>query len=271
MSSNKQSLPFFICAQQRSGTTVLHKTLGQTPLFTDFGEVFHTHRANGNINFFNFKEHQIGENPKLVYPSRDHQMLLIEKYLANVAQHSSTKYHILDVKYNSWHHFNPVWQNICERPLFLKYIMDSGMPILHLIRKNTFEQYISSKVAIARNKFHYNKEEQPDRVIIQVDPKSCKKAMDISKQNTIQFDKWFAGYRFVKNFYYEDLIDNNQFSDSLIKVLEDLLKERFEKKIEVALRKATKGTPKDFIENVGEIESYFQGTEYEDMINSALS
>ncbi|MCA9217231.1 MAG: hypothetical protein KDB27_29380 [Planctomycetales bacterium] len=269
--SKQASIPIIICAQQRSGTTVLHSNLGQSPYATNYGEVFLDQPEINPYNFFTFKIDQVKQNPELCFPTRPHQREICEKYLEFLSSSCETPFHVLDVKYNSWHHFNPVWYGLFNYPFLMEIVRSRHVPIIHVIRKDVFQQRVSIAFAEATQDWHFpsNVESKPKDVSIRLDPAHCQREMELSQRRTAMFREWFAGHDRYLELNYEEMFENGEFAPSTLSSINELMRMDMKIPQKPALKKGIKSVSK-VISNRGELLNHFKGTCFESMVCDSL-
>ena len=201
--------PLFVFATQRSGTNFLRYCLSSDERIADLNEVF-----GFNVRpalFWRHRQKVMEEHPEMIFPSDDNMSNLLESFIQKFAAPLDAKYALIDVKYNSVHNLNPVWQSISEVPFLLKQIKKHQFPVIHLIRRNVLETYVSNVRAARTGQY-----------IAQVgeDVKSAKVRLDSSilidelsrRLSEIQvFENWLSGLG-LKNLYsldYEEILSLN--------------------------------------------------------------
>jgi len=271
MKVSDSSSPIFFCAQQRSGTTVLQRTIRQSPLVDNYGEVFH-HQLTKEYSFFEFKDELLKEQPELWLPSPENQEVVFETYIKHLENLTSKRYFVVDVKYNSWHHFNTFWQHIVEEPFLLKMMMARKYKIIHIVRKNVFNQYVSSKFAQLHQKYHYNEREASkvkEKEKIRINVRDCQKRMAFSVSQSALFHRWLKKYPFYLRIFYEDMFVDGQFSEDVLASINQLIGENLEFPLQPALKKI----PRDLntlIINKAQVKKCFSDTRFEKFVEEAF-
>lgn len=136
--------PVFLIAQQRSGTNLLRQSLATTPWFIDRDEIFHNRPDMGT--YWTHRALMIAKDPLLSIPYKQHQNKLFNSYLEKFAN-SPDEFSLIDVKYNSLHNLNCLWQNPSVRPHLFTFLSENQIPVIHLIRQDVLASYVSSLVA----------------------------------------------------------------------------------------------------------------------------
>jgi LPS sulfotransferase NodH len=262
----ENSTPLIICANQRSGTTVLQKTLCKNNDFKNFGEVCHHLRTNDKVSFFNFRQKLILDNIDYSIPSNDIQSSICELYFKFLRSKTKAKFFIVDFKYNSWHHLNTIWNSPSQEPFLMKYILSKGFPIIHIIRRNKFAQFVSIKYATKLNKFHFYNEynSNKENVKIDIDYKECINFIERSINDSILFQRWLNDYNRVLTFYYEEMFnDIGEYNDIFVEKLSKTLKvSKTVIETKPGLRKSILN-PRDIFYDYYEVYKMFEGSPYE--------
>lgn len=267
-------LPIILLAYQRSGTTVLQRTMGTSPLVHNYGEVFLGPKPAQKVkeyyddwnlyaatNFFNFKEKAVAEDPALLLPSPENQEMLFNLFFDRLAENTAKKYFIVDIKYHSWHHLNIFFQEIFHPPFLLRMLQKKPVKFIHLVRKNVFEQYVSWVYSKATKKWHYRKQEALRKQTITIDVRDCEERMQLSLDSTRMFDKWLSGAPCL-TLYYEDLFVDGRFSPEVLTRIERHIGEKLDLPDAPVLKKVISNVW-DIIENREEVLHYFEGTPFE--------
>jgi len=261
------SEPIIICAQQRSGTTLVVKALGETGKCTVYGEVFDPYyfHSKDKSAFFDFKRDLLKEDLNLFFPSPKNQKTIFDKYFHSLKKNATKPYHVVDIKYDSWHHFNPVWHCSEQPPILLNWIMALNIPVIHIIRKNLLYQYISSIVAEKTGKYHFKNNEKGLEYYqrIKINPNHCKFMMHRVKRNIKKHQGWFHKYPYYYQIAYEDLTHNGVFTNKLNNIVSTITKNEIIKLSDPPLKKGIKD-PFEYIENKEQLfrvlkESVFAG------------
>ncbi|MCA9215175.1 MAG: hypothetical protein KDB27_19035 [Planctomycetales bacterium] len=263
--------PIVICAQQRSGTTVLQENLGQSPLVTNFSEVFHDREEISPVNYLLYRIELFRKHPELSFPTPENQQTLFERYLDYLDKRCSTPFYVMDIKYNSWHHFDPLWHGLFARPALIGIIRSLGSPIIHVIRRNVFQQHVSTRFAEQTQTWHYQSKDdkQPEEIAIRLDPAQCQYGMEMSQRRTKQFRAWFHGHDKYTELVYEDMFEDGAFAESALNQINGLVGVDLQIPAQPRLKKVLKSVSK-VIENQDEILRHFEGTPFEHMVFSSL-
>jgi len=201
-----------ICAGQRSGTTALHHVFRKNGLFCP-GEIFHPTRRE-NDSFFEFLEvenisaEQQIQNPETVW----------ESYLEYLGKFADDRNIILDIKYNSWHHFNGAWQQPLNPPRLLKLLPPSCW-IIHIVRDDVFAQVMSGVIAQQRGKFHSRDETDLTDLEFSVNPKNFQSRVRLINQTKQCYLDWLQQRKNTVLLHYEGMFSDNKLTENAQKII----------------------------------------------------
>ena len=94
-------------------------------------------------NYFNFLERHTGGDIKPVLVSADETRHAFAEYLSYLRTFTSSRYILLDVKYNSTHHLDFPWRQMTEEPGLFTLLREQGMWVLNVTRRNYLRYYLS--------------------------------------------------------------------------------------------------------------------------------
>lgn len=262
----KRSQTIIFCAQQRSGTTVLQRAFQETGIFKNYSEIFHhspINNPNNHFSFFNFKRHLISKEIKYFFPARENQKHIFDLFFDKLENETSLPYNIVDIKYNSWHHLNPVWHSAQEIPTLLMWAQLRKIPILHIVRKNLLHQFISHEIANSTGKWHYKKGESrnKEKVSYNINPTDCLMGMRIVKRDIRNFRSWLSSYPLSYEIEYEELIVDNKFTSKVNHIVSEITNGRVDKLGDPPLKKGI-SNPIQLIENKDELFSKIKNTQF---------
>lgn len=261
-----------VVGQQRSGTTVFIWSLSKSPEIQTFGEVFHDAALDQKSNYFNFLRSFDCEPELKFLPAAEYRRTLFDEYMKRVFSLAGSQVPLLDVKYNSWHHLNTYWHNEEERSNLLQLVMERGYAVLHLYRRNVFEQALSMFYAQQRGAYHVRvaeNEPEPPRMTVRVDCSWARDEMDRSLRNTARFRRFLEGYERVIEIPYEEMMDGDFISNAHGKRIAALLGVKAGPFGPAPFRKATP-PPREVVENAEELKRFFARTQFEEVVVSAL-
>ncbi len=265
---NLKSEPVILIANQRSGTNVFRSALAKNRNFENFNETFQKNESvyRKELGFFLFKQRLIEKEPHLIEPTGENQTKIFECYLEMLSRHAEeSRYFILDVKYNSLHHFNTVWHSTNKIPYLISLIEKNQIKVIHLTRRNIFKQVISRMFAVRTNTFGITNKENLPEYKMKVDPELLYTEMVALQQNIGFVKKWLVDYDNVLNLAYEDLFENGIFSEEIGLQLSGFLNTDVKLRGDVYYKKMITQVS-NVIMNFDEIRDYFKGTEFEDLV-----
>lgn len=166
--------PVFIIATQRSGTNFLRSLLRNTKVFTDFDEVLHSkvdyspksqkdYFDWSKFSYFIFRASKFISNPRLSIPTEENITTLFDEYLDFLAsQEPSRPFYLLDIKYNSLHHFDPIWQSLISPKYIFELMEERKFRVIHIVRENILDVYLSRIISnLTGNFVATESQEQP--------------------------------------------------------------------------------------------------------------
>jgi hypothetical protein len=140
---------------------------------------------------------------QLTIPTEQNQCTIFESYLHHRLT-GVTPFTFVDVKYNSTHHLNSLWHNPLSRPLLFQWLRDQRWPVIHLVRQNILECYVSYERACRSESWESNEPRYFDTIEIQP-----ARMLNELRRRRMEIDTvrgWLKGCNY-REFYYESLID----------------------------------------------------------------
>lgn len=260
-----------LVAKQRSGTHAFTRLLGSAPEVQNLGEVFFAFAKMLPGTFFEFRQNMIRQIPRLAFPSEHHQAELWNGYCRQMAAQYGESLLLMDIKYNSWHHFNPVWQNPSDPPAMIKLVRKQRLPVIHLIRSNKFSQACSEQIALRRmvwdsSQRAHARDERP----ISLPPEVLEQHMARSKLETEMFRRYFEGYeRYVELTYEESFADNRLSPKALAGLQAVTDRPGLGEGLETPLRKVISDLNQT-LGNAKEIRRYFAKTQWAQQVEASF-
>lgn len=220
------STPIIICGQQRSGTTALQSALSRVDGVRNFGEIFQFHQPlieEAAHNFYYYVNHVRGG--WVAITSTEQAEVELSKYLKYLDSLTEGHSYIADIKYNLWHHFSPGWLNAFGRPFILEYFMRLKVPIIHVVRKNLFRQYVSLEFAARTRRWHYGNEgaEAPEIPPFDINAQDLAEYFEMVESNERLFRKRLEKYPHTVELKYEDLFEGRQIQERAQRELRRIL------------------------------------------------
>lgn len=261
-----------VVGQQRSGTTALHRALAETGYVEEFGEVFHNgeEQMKNKSNYYYYLKNILTPHASIVANNSVQEKAFIA-YIDYLKSLSDKPYFLIDIKYISWHHFNPVWQNIFDKPIMLKVLENMNAIMIHMIRMNVFAQFVSMEVAEATDKWHYNSKDkvEKDELSLRMPPPKAMKYMKNSKDNSRLFRAFLRPNKKTIELIYEYTYDEQGMTKYALDRLRRHLNKDLIDKIFVPLKKTPRNI-KDVVKNKEELREFFSGKEFEDLVGITL-
>jgi hypothetical protein len=134
-------------ARQRSGTNALQAVLETHPEVFCTRETFHDkpygyEHLDEETNYFRFLERYPKEALIRSRSSDEMQETLFVNYLRFLREWGGKKYVVVDIKYNSSHHFDGPWRGLGSEPQLFRLIRNYGLRVLHLKRRKYVRFFI---------------------------------------------------------------------------------------------------------------------------------
>jgi LPS sulfotransferase NodH len=269
-----------IIGNARSGTTAFGHAIAAATGATYLGEIFHAVRGPQDdaeyekyliqpwTNFFSFKESVVREFPALVYPSEENQRILWRLFLHRVRERAQTRKLIIDIKYNSLHHLNFVWQDPAGTPGQLKILRGDNVPIFHLVRNDLFAQAVSIQRAQLTGQWHFVASGPPPEIDkIKIDPEAAARFMQISAAGRQFVAASLRSYKPALEVVYENLFDDEgRLTQATRRRVGDVLGTELKQETELKLRKILSQPLDALISNKDEILTHFKGHRFENEV-----
>ena len=149
MTSTKQLV--VLLSRQRSGTNALRSVLESHPKIHCFGEVmsYTDSSLSPAEHFLSFAKEQCGNR----YDDPNNHSAIFEEFVEGLHGLHDKEITLIDVKYNSSHHFSARYAEHQERPLF-NWIQEHNIPLIRLRRDNYLKVLLSDQVARLRDQWH---------------------------------------------------------------------------------------------------------------------
>lgn len=260
-----------LVALQRSGTTAFCEALGRHDEVTSFGEVFHSARSRQDTplyknlrlvdgaNFFDFREKLFSQFPMLSYPSPENVEAVLDAFLDHLSA-MSKGWTLIDIKYNSWHHFETAWAMPARPPHMLKMLRARGAIFVHIKRRDLLARYASEMIANSRQLFHAEKDTELSPISIDLPPDRVSASIREARAMIQQFDAWLAPVEARLDINYEDLLVDNAVSHKVIEWLSSATGLNFDQTPwPVPLKKVVQ-SPSDLISNWAQLRKKFPPT-----------
>ena len=259
-----------MAARQRSGTNPLREVLNGHPEIFCTPEIFHASPTSGaylevETNFFEFVERHPQGTVRRSQSDGVQEQIFVD-YLEFLRGFTDKRYLLLDVKFNSMHHFDGPWRAVCDPPKMLDLMVKHKMRRLHLTRRNYLRYYLSWRKAHISNAWTA---ERSDAVIdpqIDVDLDELLWMMDFARMEDHVVQLTLRGTARYRHFDYSDLfpeIGAPVSADVLANITEWLELETPFTRTEPRYRKQSVRGLRETIANYDEVEQALRGTPFE--------
>ena len=252
----------FMIARQRSGTGALGSILHQHPEIIPTGEVFHPNGiGKGDKNYFTFLQVELAKDPGLALPDRAAERF--DRYLDYLETKFKKKWILIDVKYRSLGHFNGFWQSAGEAPAMLSLIKERGLKILHLVRYNTLEAWVSGRIAEENQTWHAQGSDQIKKTKVYVDPEAVRHFIALSQREQQALKLALETYEQTTTVEYKRLFKSNgQLTDYAHNKIQNLFQLSEPIPFKAALVKQAPRSVREAITNLSEIENLLEETQH---------
>jgi hypothetical protein len=264
-----------ITAFQRSGTTALGEQLGRLPSLAYWGEVFHPEgyagadlsaklRLRSAAHWFRFVEVQLPPELKAGPQEVEARARAWSLYEARLAEAGLGRRPVLDIKYNSWHHLQPVWAPIGERPFLVDLMAQSQTPIVHLVREDVLAQALSEVFAFNSGLWHRRIGQAVDlrEMRFDADVEGLLHRMRASHRGTALMREWLKTTAHIELRYENTFSDTGGLTDGALSALAAIGVEASELSTSPVLGRMGQ-SPRDWLANSDEVVVGLQGTEFE--------
>lgn len=144
---------------QRSGATALRYAIADLGNFTDFGEVFNSDPSQqlNKSNYFYYAKNKSKLKNKFSYQDAWNEANNYLDYLESISIKNNI---LIDIKYQAWQTISETnWINIAQSPIFMNVLSRTSkrkLSVVHLFRKNLFNQFVSTEISrqLPKNNWH---------------------------------------------------------------------------------------------------------------------
>ena len=271
-----------ITAFQRSGTTALGEQLGGDPGLAYWGEIFHPEgyraaelsaklRLRSAANWFRFADDHLPAAFKTGPQDETLRGQAWALYDAHLRELGSGRRPVLDIKYNSWHHLEPVWSSIGERPFFFGLLAQQGAVFAHLVRDNVLAQALSEVFAFESGLWHRNVGQTLDTETLSfsADIEGLLTRMRTSRRETALIREWLRPFPHAELIYEKAFDERGAISGGTRMALAVLGVELQEGGGGPVLGRIGQD-PREWLANRDAVVDALTGTEFEDLIELTL-
>lgn len=263
-----------LCGGQRNGSTVLLEGLEASGTVLNCTEVFHPSglergrrayelRLKPELNYFSF----LRETPALLGPppyTMPGQRHVFGAYVRFLQDAALGRWCALNIKMNSWHHLNQVWQSIARPPALLQLLREHDTRFLILKREDTVAQALSEYRAEKSGAWHVPRSEDhvpPGR--IEVDgPRVLARARQLEAEMATM-ERWLSRDK-TSTIAYENCFTQESFSDTAIALFSSLLEVAPDQlKVRLPLKRLSY-TDANWITNPEQVVAAFSRTNFMD-------
>ncbi|MEO0561306.1 MAG: hypothetical protein AAF125_04295 [Chloroflexota bacterium] len=201
----------YLIAKQRSGTHLFNGVIASAPDISPVGEVYHVKGAEDPINFFHFRHQWLQANPNKMIGDYHVHVEVFDAYHAFLVSKARNSRVLVDAKYNVLHNHNHAWQNPLEAPVIFNMLAERDIPVVHLIRRDLLDCYLSHELARAdgewvRREISTNVAHVPTpSTMLTLDPASTAKALHWRKREVEFMRAHCRTVPRVQEVYYSDL------------------------------------------------------------------
>lgn len=213
----------FVIGRPRSGTTVFKRMLESHPRFLNMGEVFN--ESNPNC-YFRYLQQCREDDPQAFFPSRSIDNFL--DYLRWCRERArkkkpSSKWLVLDVKYEQAHLLCQPWWGMTQLPKLFWLIKEKRWHVIDICRKDTIGAFISNQVAMKTGLYHSNglDADGQQAAKVRIKPEALLNDISAAPKAHRRISQHFQRYGKYLNVNYEDMFDSGLFSPVLLTRLAD--------------------------------------------------
>lgn len=275
-----------IVGAQRSGTTVIGRLVGAQPGVRYVGEIFHMIRGPHDdidfkrfqhvpeVNFFSYREALFARFPGLCYPSYQNQRAVWHSYVEFLFAFSPAQIWLIDIKYNSLHHLDSIWRDALDRPLIIDILGESGVPILHVTRRDLFAQAVSEARSHIVGRWHSSEgaaHGAASATPIPLDPAELERIMARNQHMTEHMREILRFYPRADELEYDEALGGEDLSPAARARIAELFELGPPLAGALDLRKMTPKKLDEMVPNGRAVRAYFAGTRFEEAVAKHLS
>ncbi|HEY1614772.1 MAG TPA: hypothetical protein VGF97_13885 [Rhizomicrobium sp.] len=257
---------FVLLARIRSGTGALGSVLDQSPSMKYLWEVFHEGFADKPPNYFHFMRQLSKEYPDAWMPWQ--ARMRFDKYIEFLSSWSGKRDVLIDIKYNSLHHFNATWVNPDQGPSIFSIFRERNVPIIHLRRRNHLRVYVSNILSNNRRVWHSTKHYMNDEKPIKLNMASCFEFLRAQEWQDAFIARQLKGHQNLLEIEYADIFDlRGKVSSEAARSLAAFCRIPLECIGEPTLVKLAPRTLESIVENFVEVRSELGASSYAWMVD----
>jgi LPS sulfotransferase NodH len=212
----------FIIGRQRSGTTVFRSLLANHGAL-DANEIMHEDISERH-RFYRYVSARARENPELIHPNK-HQKLFGE-FIENLRSEAEGRKIAIDLKYSALNAIPTMGKFKFHRPFLVRYLYESEVNLVHIVRKNKLRIHVSALIARATGKWGAGSLDQlpANRPLLALNIRQTLKKLEELEEEEKVVTNMIAFLPGIKQLLYETMFDaNGNFSSSTIECAKQLL------------------------------------------------
>jgi hypothetical protein len=192
-------------------------------------------------------------------------------YIAHLESLGSGRRPVLDVKYNSWHHLQPVWAPIAGPPFLETLLHENGGAYVHLVRRNVLAQALSEVFAHESGVWHrrFGQSVELDDFAFVADVQGLLARMRESRSETALMRTWLKGRPHIELAYEETFDAGGDLSEGARSALAELGVDTLAARRSPVLGR-TGQSPRQWLTNIEEVREVLAGTEFEELLEPTL-
>ena len=214
-------MDFVILAHVRSGTALLSEFLNTNSPVHTTEEVFNPDTPEPE-SFFRYCGSRNDLAPEIRY-RLDLRHLLFTDFLAHLKARFQCDTIGINVKYDHIHHLNGDWHNAVGVPLLITYLNSKQMGVIHLVRRNPFNQALSSLRAEKSGVWHSKDNLAPAPGSLPIDAQNLVGLAYHIRNLTAHFTQVLSHAQHRIDIFYEDMVANGSVSESTATRLSEFL------------------------------------------------
>lgn len=194
----------FVVARQRSGTTVLRRTLATHAAIRDLGEIMHERRKGG---FYTELASTIAANPGFALHSRWFDILL--DTVTRMGGPVPEPLLLVDIKYNMALSLGTSFRGPRMVSTFAQEMMRRQGRVLHLVRRNKLALIVSQAMARATQQWELRRGHEPRHELLTLDTHALGQRILEEEAMDSWFARQFARIEGTTTLVYEELFDQH--------------------------------------------------------------
>lgn len=261
----------FTISNARAGAHLLRGLLVNAFDLDDLGEVFTPSQVisaqfRETASFDTFLRTRPDLIESVPFPYRAAVDAALDAFFEAQRRTHDARYLLADIKYGHLTCLTPAIYDLLAVPYLWQWMLDSGTPIIHLVRRNLLEQYASTMKSRITDEWvdyapHASDEKHPK---ITLDTRALVPKLTEAYRQIQYVDGFLQNRPRSYLIYYEDLLEDGHLSKAVADVIAgqlgpySTLPAPITRKISPALE--------DYVENYGAVADTLKGTPFESML-----